>query len=372
MEALYYPNFFPPEKWLRSNLLFFDSIQTIIPMDVKYKRPPNISHFINQNPKTLHSIPLEDRDKIHDSDRLTQIEAAFQIISSNNQNRKNKYKFFPEEERFCSHSYLDETKLSYEIYRLLRKYQLIFVNSEDVDKHNLGPKNFEGNFLIMDSEAANIIMSYIADNIGYRKGIPTITDNNLNFIFNSLDDFEYKMNLEPESILANSIVQCSIPKDIQNISLSQYSDIRDNFVGVREKFPELLEEIIKRKRLDRIHDKHFLIDKISGIKSEFDLEVQEANRLCVKQGIKEWGPFTVGSMISLGAAIFNCPEIVIPSAVSTISFKVIQMHYDRKKVNDGKKPILKLIGKMQKEIIRAKIVKEYLESENKIYTRNFT
>jgi len=372
MEALYYPNFFPTEKWLRSNLLFFDSVQTIIPTDTTYNIPSNISRFISQNPKTFTPISPEKKDKIYDSSRMYQIETAFQIISSKKEAQEKKFIITPKGIKFVGHTYLHDTKISEKIYELLIKYNLMLANSDDVEKYGWGLKDIDGKFSIVNTEAADIIVSYVADNIGYRKGIPTITDNNLNYIFNSLDDFGYRSNLEPECILANSIIQCSIPKDIQKISLAQYSDIRNNFIGVREKFPKLLETVIKEKRLDRIHDKDYLIDKISGIKSEFDLEVQEANKLCLKQGIKDWGPFTVGSLISLGAAIFNRPEILIPSTVSTISIKAIQLGYERKRVKDEKKPILKLIGKMQKEILRAKFVKEYLESENKLHTKNFT
>lgn len=362
MKVLYYPNFFPTEKWLRSNLLFFDSVQTIIPDDVTYKVPINISRFTNQNPKTFETISPVEKDKINDADSIRHIEAAFKIISRNKEVHDKKIIITSRGSKFEGHSYLHDSKMSEKIYELLEKYDLIFARYEEVDKYGFGPKNTDGKFSIVNRDASDIIVSYVADKIGYRTGLPTITDINFNFVFNSLDDFGYQSNLDPKSVLANSLIQCSIPKDIQKINLSQYSDIRQNFAGVRKLFPGLIDILINEKNLDRIHDKDELIDKISGIKSEFDLELQEANKLSLKQGVKDWGPFTVGSLITLGAAVFNRPELLIPSAVSTISMNAIQMGYERIRVQDRKKQSLKLIGKMQKEIIRAKFVKDYLET----------
>jgi len=338
---------------------------------MKIEIPPNISRFIRQNPKTLNKISPEKNDKIYDFHRLSQIEAAFKIISSKNEVPGKKVIINPKGTKFYDYTYLSDIKISLKIGELLEKYDLILADSDIIDESDLSPNGIEGKFSLVNTEAADIIVSYMADNIGYRKGIPTITDNNLNYIFNSLNDFGYRSNFGSECMLANSIIQCSIPKNIQKISLSQYSEIRENFSGVREKFPNLIEEIIREKRFDRIHDKNYLIDKISDYKIDFDLEVQEANKLCLKQGIKDWGPFTVGSMISLGAAIFDRPEILVPGTMSTIAFTAIQMGYERKKVSNRKKPILKMIGKMQKKIIGTKFVKDYIESENESHTKNF-
>jgi len=351
--------------WLRSNLLFFDSVQTIIPEDIKPKIPSNISKFIDQNPKTVKTTSPIEKDKIYETERMGQIESAFRIISSKNEVHEKRIKITPQRTRFLDHTYLHDSKISERIYDLLRKYDLIFAHYEEVEKYGWMPKNTDGKFSIVNTQAADIIVSYVADNIGYRKGLPTITDNNLNYIFNSLDDFGYQSNFESECILANSIIQCSIPKNIQKITLLQYSDIRDNFVGVRALFPKLIDELIKENRLNQIHDKDHLFEKIYEIQSEFDSELQEANKLCLKQGIKDWGPFTVGSLISLGAAIFDRPDILIPSTLSTITLKAVQMHYERKREYNRKKPALKLLGKMQKEIFRANLVQEYLNSQNK-------
>jgi len=361
MNVLYYPNFFPTERWLISNLLFFDSVQTIIPNDLPYKIPLQISRFIKQNPKTFETISPIEKDKINDSSRIHNIEAAFKIISSNKVVHERKISITPNGMNFVGQSYLHDSKMSEKIYELLNKYDLIFAHYEDVDKFGYGPKDTDGKFSIVNSEASDIIVSYVADKIGYRTGFPTITDNNFNFVFNSLDDFGYQSNFDPTCVLANSIVQCSIPKDLQKINLSQYSDIRENFSGVRKLFPDLIDILIKEKNLDRIHDTDELIDKISSVKSDFDIELQEANKLSLKQGVKDWGPFTVGSLITLGTAVLNRPELLIPSALSTISFGAIQVGYERIRVQDRKKQSLKLIGKMQKEIIRAKFVKDYLK-----------
>ncbi len=206
-------------------------------------------------PGTFDSIIPEEIDKINDMDRVDQIERAFKIISNKNRAVGKKTLITPNGMKFLNSTYMHNFKITEKVGELLNQYDLVYANSEDAKKFNFIPKELAGNYSIINKDAANIIVSYMADNIGYRTGLPTITDTNLNYLFNSLDDFQYKSNFEVDSLLAKSIIQCSIPQNIHKVSLSQYSDIRQNFIGVREVFPSLIEEITKENRLSQIHDK---------------------------------------------------------------------------------------------------------------------
>ncbi len=79
-EALYYPNFEPPAIWLRSFLLFFDEVKTIVPEDVNLKLSSNISEIVDLIPDAFDTISPTSRDiTLNDLD-LIRMKKAFEVI----------------------------------------------------------------------------------------------------------------------------------------------------------------------------------------------------------------------------------------------------------------------------------------------------
>jgi len=78
--VLYYPKFEPPQKWLRSTLLFFDQIQRIIPIDARHVDSEPTQRLIDAMPAAFQIISPADDDKFFDDLNFTRLEKAFALI----------------------------------------------------------------------------------------------------------------------------------------------------------------------------------------------------------------------------------------------------------------------------------------------------
>jgi hypothetical protein len=364
MDVLYYPDFYPSVKLLENYLLFFDKVYSIIPSEINYSPPKGVKKFIQELPDCFGKISPKNRDIQFNGDRRNDLEKAFKLISdkkcNKNRNRYLKIKIDKTKTEFVGYTYLHDEKVTPQILDLLYQYNLLLGDTEEFEKAGI---HYNGHWHIVDTDAANILVSSIADNIGYSTGLNTITDNGLDFIFNSVPSFDFRSIQRADTMLANAIIKCEIPKEIHSLNYEQYAEIRDNYAPIRNLFPEVISNLYN-SRLKDIHDKKILSDEIKRITSEFHIEIQEAKKDCIKQGLKEWGFFSVASIITLGTAVFPSPNLQIPLIGSSIILNAVQLGL--KKDNpplSPKQQNQKLIGNMQKDIIRAKDVREYIHGQ---------
>lgn len=184
---------------------------------------------------------------------------------------------------YVGYVYLHDKKVTPSILELLDKYNLLLPITKGLEELGI---QCEGHWHIVDKDAADVLVSNIADKIGYSTGLNTITNKRLDFIFNSVSSFEFKSVQRPETMLANAIIKCEVPKGIHSLNYAQYAEIRENYASVRELFPEVISNL-SNIYLKNIHDKKVLAYEIEKVTSEFHAEVQESKKMCTKQGLKE-------------------------------------------------------------------------------------
>src|SRR5438132_341755 len=89
-KALYYPTFEPPTEWLRSFLLFYDEINTIVPKDVSFTLSGEASKVIEFMPDAFNTISPKEEDISIDTVNLTRLRKAFKAIAQKKpKSRKN-------------------------------------------------------------------------------------------------------------------------------------------------------------------------------------------------------------------------------------------------------------------------------------------
>jgi len=182
--------------------------------------------------------------------------------------------------------------------------------------------------------------------------------------YNSVPSYNFNSIERPDTMLTNLIIKCEIPKEIHKINFEQYAEIRENYHQIRELFPEVITSL-SNSRLINIHNKKILSDEIKRITADFHSEIHESKKLCIKQGIKDWGFLSVASIITLGAAAFTSTNILVPLAGGEVILNAIQLGLKNDTpLTTSRQQVQKLIGNLQKEIIRAKDVREYIHAEN--------
>ena len=349
---LYYPYYEPPSNWLRSFLLFFDTVRTIVPSDAKYVPSPEISSILDIYPTALNQIAPSNVDtEINETNRQI-LRNAFQLIAEKNHSSTKTVKllFDPHGDiRIEGHTFLHESKISLNVRDLLLEYNLINNGISDVVREI---SNIE-NYFVVNEEASNLIISCISDKLALRYGLPAVTDIELDFAVNSVNSIYQTRNamLEAKSYLAQAIIGLQVPQNISILTPKQYSDIREAYCEIREPFQKLITQMCAMHNLSFISDAQILEEKTKSLAIEVNEKVERIRNSRLGQRIHSWAPIFVGGLINiLGKVLFTDNQSIqmATPCVSTL-IQVIQEITKKPIFEDDR--VYHLIGNLNKRLI---------------------
>ena len=277
IEALYYPNYEPPMDWLRTYLLFFDRIITIVPKREKQPFSPKMQEFTDALPGSVTTISPKRRDVVVKGINLKRLDAAFSLINKTSHIPKKRFieNFMRKSkgEELNGISLIHDDKLRPEIFRLLQKHNLIF---EDFGKYLQFMKEGGITFIpnldqynLIHKKAGNLILSHIANNLSLQYGFRTLTDQDLDFTFNKLNSLGYQPKGDPNTKLIRSIVRGIIPKEINELKLEEYKQIRSKFSGIKKSFFKTINDLNALYNLEQIENQTVLNNKIKEITEDY-------------------------------------------------------------------------------------------------------
>jgi hypothetical protein len=355
-EVLYYPEFEPPEVWLRSYLLFYDKINTIIPDEVKNPFSFNISQFLDVIPDTLEGISPRDKEISIRGNNLELLNRAFKSI--NEQQKDNKK--FPDIFLYNNGKIgfggdfitIHDKKFSLAITSMLEDNHLFFEKQDQMIKH------YEQNgiripdmkdYKIVNKDAGNLVLSMIADNIGRNYGLNTITYNNFDFVVNELNSIEFQRKNIGKSSLISSMIRCEVPQDITKLSLEQYKEVRENYSDIKLEFHSIINELTSLYCIDEIEDNEILDKKVREISKDFNEQFEQFKKKQTMRKIRKWVPFFIKSFAKTAATIFtNDWSLNVSSHMVGIASEVIPNIFPQSEVPHEN--YLRLLANMQKEV----------------------
>lgn len=348
----------PPQAWLRSFSLFFDTIRSVVPEDIGERLSPEIREFAASIPDAYETVTPESVKHTR-KDNLSRTEKAFERISGGGKRtKKGERELVIEIDRqgslrFIDRVFLHNDKISPRVRRLLRKYELII----DWDLTDLvGLQNYS----VVNERASNIILSDIANRLARRKGWSSITDQDLEFSVIALEGVRESTDTATADVLASAIISLEIPEEIRSIELKKYKEFRDAYADVRKPFQELVFKLNQIYRLGEITGKEDLRDRVKDACSDFDAEVQKFRETRFSRKFKSWTPVGIGSLATLVGAALPLPVVAIPSACLSVLFQVID-----KKRSFGPAPsdgpeVYQMIADMRRDILKAANVRRFL------------
>jgi len=361
-EILYYPYFEPSVKLFRSFLLFFDTIKSIIPEKVNFNPSTGISQILDLVPDAFEPISPKNEDISLDDLNLKRLENAFKMIKEKeqeNQHTSVKVIIDGESIHIPGYSHLHMDKISSQVLHLLEDLQLIC----PLRSH---PNDDE--FLIVNEDVCNLIVSNVADKIANRYGLNTITDRDIDYTFNSLNalkDYQSSSVDKPVNMLISSIINCAIPEGIEYLSPSDYIEIRNRYSDIREPFYLMMDNFRVLHHLDHTGDREVLESKIRDITSEFNSEIDKLRKSDWAGKIR-WVAMGTRALIGIIIAISGHLDIGI-KVIGAVGLSVTHIYKEiYKESNSEKDKTLKLFGKLQKDIMK----KPKIEKELNMITSN--
>lgn len=324
-EALYYPYFEPPARWLRKHLLVFDTIRTIVPENADHRFSKEVINIGELLSGAFETLPPTDRDKesAYSDFNFERLDKAFEIIAHNSNDASEKLKIIIDKRdgsmKIADHCSLHNDKVTDRIETLLRKYHLI----NDKGTHliqDLGTKNFS----VVNEMAGDLIMSVLADKMGTNRGWYTVTNKAIDFTVNSLNSFQDWRFPDSQGLLINSILKYEIPAEIELLPIDKYKEIRDAFADLRTPFHNLIINLSNLYRLGKIMDTQILEGKIKEITKEFDREVLKFKKSVFIRNIKSWQNVLLQGLASITSIYADDPLSKACIETSKLAIKSIE------------------------------------------------
>ena len=364
-EVLYYPNFEPSKKWFRSYLLFFDTVCSIIPEDYDIELlSESTLELWDEIPDSFRPLSPSKKDIQIKRQNFKRLKRAFEQISNAEEFERNNtieensisdrvtidHSF--DEINYRGVTLLHNDKISGEVFNLLQDFNLIDYNSQK-DCHPLR----RDNFYTVNKRAADLIVSLVADNIANSKGFNTITDQPLSFIMNSLNSFSGTILGEPRNLLSYSLTNCVVPQNIENLSIDDYIYIHDKYKEIHEPFQEVISDLNRQYRLENVSDRSTLEVNINEITQNFNFEIEEIKRKSKLLQLNKFVPIGIGGLLTI---IGTCTEDIrlgVATAIGSILIEVIASSRSKVLPEPRRKPVQRMIGNLQKDIINKSQVK---------------
>jgi hypothetical protein len=352
-EALYYPNVEPPIAWLMSAALLFDTVMSFVPADSDDTLSEELRSFAEATNAWMPYRPTESTALLVDvpTERL---DKAFRAIAMNKPRAAggdSELEFIIDGGTTCvkDHVFMHGTKLSRPVRDRLQAHGLML------------PEDFAqgltiGDWLVVDTQASDLILSYIADRLAEKKGWTSITDNEGCYVFTTLQQTEKAEDAEDH--LARLLVTELVPDIIEAVPLDTYCRLRELYKPIREHLALFINDAVLENRLTHIGDPEELRHAVDEYIKDLRNEVLEFRESTFGAMFRKWGPFSLGSIVSLGAAIPG------PWAFPLAGAGLLLMAVDKAGVLERKATLrgnmVRLLAAARNDVIEASAVKRFL------------
>jgi hypothetical protein len=322
--ALYHPYFEPPERWLRSMLLFYDTVYSIVPEGAGYKPSPGVAALLERVPEAFVPLPPRSEDKDFDWASYDCLRATFQEIADEERQPR---------ELLAKFDWPNGTPR-------LQLGQTVSVHNDkmadalvhDLIDLGLAVRDDRGNWLRVDARVADLILAILAERMAANRNDirQSVSNEALPFAVAASSEVHRGRWRGLEATLASALLTAEIPEDIQHISAKEYLDIRKHYEESREVFHLGLRDLNDLYLVGSFDDPDGFRRQIEEIVGKLSREVRVLQEQRLRQKVKRWVPIVIGGVASVATAVFTHPSVGIAAAGITLSLDIMS-------ANDGRR-----------------------------------
>ena len=315
--TLYHPHFEPSETWLRSMLLFYDTIHTIVPKDANYKPSKAISQILDKDEKAVKNISPVRNDLQYE---WSQYKALFNVL---NEMSNEKERFLSQRAKF---EYRDQVPIL-DIPGVVNVHYDKMADLLRMDLLDLGlaVESNEEKWLLVDKRVADLILAMLASNIiKNRHELTTISSDQEDCFAVARGCEKDDVRANANAILASSILSTQIPENISELSIQSYFEIRKAFQEKRQSFHlaiKDLNDLYFKRSFAEPQDFQKLLKEVVV---DFDTDIKKIKKSETGKRIRKWGTIILGSVVSISAAVMGNPTVSFGAATITAGLQIIQ------------------------------------------------
>jgi hypothetical protein len=353
MKVLYHPHFEPNLSWLRSSLLVYDTVCSIVPTEASYRPSSSIKRHLDAMPGTFETVAPEPLEIVAEYFVLRALEQAFQRIAAESMalpSKGERFRFvsnpeglFEDELEISGIVKLHEFKIAYSIYQMLQENALIYGHSDD-------------GFAYVNEKAASLIVSFLAQRMSNRLAMRTITDGESFFYLSAACNvIEAGDPIDSRGVLASSVLRFHIPEDIGQISAEDYVELRKRYEVLREDFPLYLRDLGELIHIDDVKNIPDLVGRINNLVAKIDRDIARIKRSKIRASVKKWLPIGIGSAVTLGTAfVHDSPNLKFVTGATTVALQIVTEALHSKPLPARLEGTQSLLLSAQKDILHAK------------------
>ncbi len=317
--VLYHPNFEPSLSWLRSSLLVYDNVWSIVPLEAGYVPSDYVKRHLEKLPDTFAPLAPEPLDIVHEYSVLRMLRRAFQRIAAHckadGEGRPIRYQSDDSGEgglEIRGITKLHDGKVASTVFQMLEEFGLIYGRADD-------------GFSYVNQQAAYLIVSFLAQRMATRLPIRTITDVDSSFYLSAACNvLEAGDPVDSRGVLASSILKFHIPANIGTLSVSDFVEIRKRYEEVREAFPLYLRDLGELIQIDDVRSVSELKARIESLVARIDRDMRRIKQSRIGHSIRRWIPIGIGSAVTLGAAFLpDDPSVKYVTGAVTVALQIL-------------------------------------------------
>lgn len=132
----------------------------------------------------------------------------------------------------------------------------------------------EENPVLMYPDIGEFILARLARQISQQENVPTVTFENTDFC-NQAYSPSHGNDIN-RSLIMSAVVSLSIPDDIAKLKVGEYAEVRESYAPARLKIETMIREISENYRLENVSDIELLESAVADAASDIELRVQNA------------------------------------------------------------------------------------------------
>ena len=355
MDAVYYPNFEPPQFWLRAFLLFFDKLRSVVPEDARAGLSEDLIRFADRVPGAFEMITPRTDDIQFEDRQVKLLRKTFEMIRERDQREELEITFDGPSVTVAGYAFLHDSKMSNNIRDALREYGLI-----REDFRELSDELIPGNFSLVNRAAADLIVSNVVNRLAMRHGWHTLTDSDLDFAAGVLDRVEAGNEGRQVGRLVAAILRCEVPVEIAELTPDGYAEVRKAYENVREDFLLVVNALAGVYKIFNIADEVEFRERVAGIVERFDRQVQAAKSHVALRRCHHWTAVGLGQIVSMAMQL-GAPGIgaqvtgkAVAAGVEVVSERLLGS------AEPDARRLLKMIGKLRRDVLDSRDIERLI------------
>jgi hypothetical protein len=320
--VLYHPHFEPSLSWLRTSLLVYDHVWSIVPSEADYVPSDKIKRHLEKLPDTFAPIAPHPVDIVHEYFVLRVLGQAFKRIASQPgvvARSERQIRIAAETSDFGGDTLeipgiteLHDGKLAYTVHQMLEENGLVYGRAGD-------------GFSYVNDQAAYLIVSFLAQRMATRLPMRTITDIDSSFFLSAACNvIESGDPVDSRGFLASAVLNFHIPESIGELDDSEFVELRKRYEELRETFPLYLRDIGEMIQIDDIRQLSDLTARITGLVQTINRDMERIKRSRTGESIRKWLPVGIGAAVTLGSAFVpDNPLLKYATGAATIAVQIL-------------------------------------------------